>query len=151
MVKSPPIANLQNVQLIRTQVGYEQHLFRSQENKQISYEEYEELIKTDNSLIYAEGHEHTIEWTGHPLGGIEGETPRLFFGQGRISTRHPDEFVTKKMFEIAEQMNASLGDDEGAFDHIIDEKIEEKSKEDHGTGETGAEKIQVAILVTVMI
>jgi hypothetical protein len=109
-------------------VGYEQHLFRSQEKKQISHEEYQDLIRTDDSLIHAEGYDHTIEWTGHPLGGIEGEAPRLFFGQGRISTRHPDEFVTKKMFELAEQLNASLGDDEGVFDHDHRQKIEESCK-----------------------
>ncbi len=109
-------------------MGYEQHIFRAKENKQINHDELELLVKSDESLLYSEGDENTIQWTGHPLGGIEGQTPLLTFREGRISTTHPDEFVTQKMFEIAQRMNASLGDDEGVFDEDYRQEIEEGSK-----------------------
>jgi hypothetical protein len=109
-------------------MGYEQHIFRTKENKQINHDEFEVLAKEDESLIYLEGDEHTIQWTGHPLGGIEGQVPLLTFSEGRISTTHPDEFVTQKMFEIAQRMNASLGDDEGVFDDDHRQEIKESCK-----------------------
>lgn len=109
-------------------MGYEQHIFRSKEDQQISYDECEEVVATDDSLTFSEGAENTIEWNGHPAGGIEGQTPVLFVGQGRISTREPDEFVTRKLFEIAQRMRASVGDDEGVFDDDHRQEIEASCK-----------------------
>lgn len=106
-------------------MGYEIHIFRSEENNEISHGEMKNLIDSDDSLLLSDSDEKDIHWTKHPLGGIEGHIPILRFEHGRISSRHPDEFVTKKMFDIAKRMNASLGDDEEAFDDNYRQEIDE--------------------------
>ncbi|UBZ13699.1 hypothetical protein LDL77_17670 [Flagellimonas marinaquae] len=97
-------------------MGYQIHIFRPKEANVISYEELKKLIDSDDSLLLSESSINEILWVDHPLGGIDGHTPVLYFEEKRISSRHPDEFVTKKMFDMAQQINAALGDDEEAFD-----------------------------------
>ncbi len=106
-------------------MGYEVHIFKSEENEKITLDELKKIIDSDDSLHYFDSNENEILWNGHPLGGIDGNTPRLFFSQGKISTRHPDEFVTGKMFEIAKKMNSLIGDDEATFDDYYRKEIEE--------------------------
>lgn len=106
-------------------MGYEQHISRIDKDKQISIEELDNLIQTDNSLNFVKSDKKTIEWNEHPLGGIEEKKPLLFYSSGHLSSRHPDEFVTKKMFELAKVLNANLGDDEGTFDTNYQNEIEE--------------------------
>jgi hypothetical protein len=104
-------------------MGYEIHIFKPNEKNKISFNELKYLIDSDDSLTPLENDENEIQWTDHPLGGIEGHAPILHFKEGRISSRHPDEFVTNKMFEMAQQLNAVLGDDEDMFDDDYRQEI----------------------------
>lgn len=106
-------------------MGYEQHISRIDKEKQISIEELDNLIQTDKSLTLVKSDYNTIEWNEHPLGGIEGKNPLLYYSRGYLSSRHPDELVTKKMFELAKALNASLGDDEDTFDINYQNEIEQ--------------------------
>jgi hypothetical protein len=106
-------------------MGYEIHIFRLDEEKEISQEELNHVISRDETLSISDNDKNEIIWHDHPLGGIDGHKPLLYFSQGRISSRHPDEFVTKKMFEIAETLYSKLGDDEEIFEDSYRKEIEE--------------------------
>lgn len=106
-------------------MGYQQHIIKSSNNGQISFEEFQKVIQNDQSLLALETDSNTIQWNEHPLGGIEGNTPLLFYSAGRISSRKLDEFITKKMFEIADILEARLVDDEDVLDDKYRNEIEQ--------------------------
>lgn len=105
-------------------MGYEQHIKRLNAKKKISLKELVYVINLDNSLSFYDEENNIIQWNKHPLGGIDGEMPLMYYSEGWISSRHPDEFVTLKMFELAKKLNANLCDDESIFDNDYQIEIE---------------------------
>lgn len=108
-------------------MGYELHIARGSSGTSsgdISLEEWKEYIKSDDSLIEKAEDAGVYLWMAHPLGGIEGQKPWLRYGEGQISTRKPDEFLTLKMFEIAEKLHANVSNDEDILDLAYKEELE---------------------------
>ena len=107
-------------------MGYELHIHRP--SQPISQQEWEAYVQKDSSLTREEAHSTLYFWQAHPLGGIEGETPWLHFSQNRISTRKPDSFLSLKMFEIAEALQAVLSNDEAPLDALYREELWEETQ-----------------------
>ncbi len=107
-------------------MGYELHIvrFSNQKRTSISLKEWTEYLKQDSSLIENQEEEDTFLWIGHPIKKQENERPWLRYFEGRISTRKPDEFLILKMFEIAENLNAKISDDEDILDFTYKIEIE---------------------------
>ncbi|MBK9289703.1 MAG: hypothetical protein IPN38_19070 [Flavobacteriales bacterium] len=92
-------------------MGYERHILRNSkhgDDSSITLEEWMTYVATDPSLKTSGDDPMIFNWTEHPVGTIEGDLPWLHYRDGRISTRHPDEYLSLKMFEIAEKLNAQL-------------------------------------------
>ena len=93
-------------------MGYEIYIER-RKGKHISLNEWEDFIKLDSSIEKSEEESKIYYWKLHPINIEEKDTPWLIYSEGRISTRKPDEFITLKMFQIANKLGADLLDDEG--------------------------------------
>lgn len=109
-------------------MGYSLHIERQQETGEfepISVQEWEALIASDPGLESGAEDPMVCLWKQHPLGGIAGNIPYFAYASGRISTRKADEFVSLKMFEIAEKLQASLMDDEDVLDEQDRKVLEE--------------------------
>ena len=105
-------------------MGYDLHITKAEDwleasSQPISADELTQLIASDPDLVFsstgfyertteAGGTEriHPILWTAHL------EAVPLWFQDGEITAKNPDDFTIVKMLEIAERLHARvLGDD----------------------------------------
>lgn len=109
-------------------MGYEIYIRRDENLSVIEESEWKSYTNSDDSLSVSSEEMDVYNWNEHPLGGIEAQTPWLRFSEGQISTKNPDEFLTLKMFEIAESLNANLYDDEAMLEHDDKKELERETK-----------------------
>lgn len=109
-------------------MGYEIYIRRDENSHAIAESEWKSYVNSDASLSLSSDKMGICNWNEHPLGGIEAQTPWLRFSEGQISTKNPDEFLTLKMFEIAESLNANLYDDEAMLEDDYKNELERDTK-----------------------
>lgn len=109
-------------------MGYEIYIRRDENSSAIIESEWKSYINSDNSLSVSSDEIGICNWNEHPLAGIEAQTPWLRFSEGQISTKNPDEFLTLKMFEIADSLNANLYDDEAMLENDYKEELKRETK-----------------------
>ena len=112
-------------------MGYELHIVRdfdweNEENESnISLEEWLAYIQTDQELELADGYQIKLKgtehiqnapgfcnWNGHST-RIDDNKPWFDYGNGMISTKHPDDETIRKMITIAQALNGSVQGDDG--------------------------------------
>lgn len=108
-------------------MGYEIHIQRSETNP-ISQAEWVAYVKQDSDISLEDELLQNYLWHAHPLGGIDDETPWFSYAHGKISTRKPDEFLTLKMFEIADKLKAQLSDDENILTNDYRNELEKDTQ-----------------------
>ena len=109
-------------------MGYELRICRYgnvDRERPITLEEWINYINSDPSLEQKDDEPGYCEWNGHPEGYIEGSRPWLRYSEGCISTRHPDEYLTLKMYEIAEKLKTELSNDEAVLDDVYRQELED--------------------------
>ncbi|EBX1654793.1 TPA: hypothetical protein ACIFUM_003283 [Salmonella enterica] len=95
-------------------MGWELHIVRTEHwfdsaNDPICSEEWLQLVDSDDelSIDHKNGNFYAI-WSGQS----EHDEPWLEWGDGRISTKHPDEALYCKMLQIADKLNAVVVDED---------------------------------------
>jgi hypothetical protein len=110
-------------------MGYDLHITRKDDwsdddkEKEIALSEWLAYIDADQDLVLSDGYRIKVpgsdtesmaapgycEWTSHP----SQERPCFDYWRGCISTKNPDEDVTRKMLSIAEVLGAKVQGDDG--------------------------------------
>ncbi len=126
----------------------QENWFDENDNKIISIEEWKEYwkgdieMRLDNFIITKTNHEEDIKlemdgvavWTRYSKNGINGNYAWIFYGDGNIECKNPDEEIIGKLIDIASEFNAKVQGDEcevywRSSDKIISKKAT-SSKED---------------------
>ena len=113
-------------------MGYEIHITRKtdwfeRDGPNISLEDWKSYISSDPDMRldgYAEAtagngdvlrveDEGLAVWTAYSDHGVNGNMAWLYLGSGGIIAKNPDEEILKKMFEIAQALDARVVGDEG--------------------------------------
>ncbi len=102
-------------------MGYDLHITRKEywfdedKDKEISLEEWQQIVAEDNDLIVDEINtaDYDIVYVGHDLRGVKGNHACFWYNEGNIEAKNPDEVVITKMVKIATLLNAKVQGDDG--------------------------------------
>lgn len=143
-------------------MGYDLHITRQQgwfdedETKQITLQEWLDLVATDPDMRldnYAEAtttdEKATIRveseglsvWTKYSGNGVRGNYAWFYYSRGNIVCKNPDDEILDKMLEIAEQLQAKVqGDESEIYDRSADGTITCKHLTDSHSKQPGDKK-----------
>ena len=111
-------------------MGYDVHITRkaewfSEEGAEISLEEWKRYVESDpemrldnfaeaetpNGVLRVES-EGISAWIGYSGHEVNGNKAWFYYFEGNVKVKNPDEEILKKMFSIAQSLNAKVQGDE---------------------------------------
>lgn len=75
---------------------------------------YAEARTSDGSVIRTNDASMSV-WVAYPQNGINGATAWLWHSNGNVMAKNPDQDILRKMWSLAERLDALVQGDEGEF------------------------------------